>query len=62
MAKRLVKLPTGSRPIGPLPIKRDLSNVVYVRWTEPNREVIELKDSKVIFVDFQNGKKIGHAS
>ena len=62
MAKRLVKLPKGARPIGPLPTKTDLSNVVFVCFTNPTREIVEQPKSKVIYVYFENRCKLGHVS
>jgi len=59
---KIPKLPTGSRPIGPLPTG---SNVIpfpgnpVCLLDELNRRDVE---TKVIYVDFQNRVKIGHVS
>ena len=57
----MVRLPKGARPVGDMP-KVDVSNVVFTKWEEPNREVVEQPKSKVIYVDFQNRCKLGHVS
>lgn len=57
--KRIPKLPKGIAPVGE---RTDLSNVKFVSFTQPNRKIVEQKDSKVIFVDFHTRQKIGHVS
>lgn len=68
MAKRqrIPNLPTGSRPIVP-PVKQTIGNVVYgaFTWHEPiTPDPLSCAGlmAVIIFVDFQNRKKIGHVS
>ncbi len=67
MAKRqrIPKLPTG-RPIGPMPIKG--TNVIEFNFKQAMVDRLlatgyaPVYDTQVIYVDFANGKKIGHVS
>ena len=68
MAKRqrIPKLPTGSRPIGPIVVKG--SNVIEFNFKQAMADKLmalgyaPVHETKIIFVDFQNGKKIGHVA
>lgn len=63
MAKKekISKLPRGTTIVGPMPATPKPSNVIEVNFGRPTMQLSDV-DCPVIYVDFQNKRKIGHVS